>query len=280
VEFAVAFNAAVDGIGDANLRNSFRTQMIDLTDLEADYRARAGQSALFSLPRVLAKLGADPLVRGTLRKSDLTGLYSQYFAGKGKPARLIYDQLKVTSKGKCPFCGDLGHVRTLDHYIPKANFPLHSVLPLNLVPCCRDCNTEKLGGFPTALETQPLHPYFDDDKFFIEKWVEARVIPGAPPVIEFFVSPPTQWHDHEKSRVAHHFECYDLATRFGTEAGSDLSEVITTRRTTLKDDTPVAFSQYLSEKSNNLSLPTNNWRRVMFNALANDQWFCSHFHPM
>ncbi|TPJ42888.1 HNH endonuclease signature motif containing protein [Mesorhizobium sp. B2-7-1] len=59
----------------------------------------------------------------------------------------------------CPFCGGLGHTWTLDHYLPKANFPAYSVNPSNLVPCCRDCNSGKNASFGAELHEQTLHPY-------------------------------------------------------------------------------------------------------------------------
>ena len=78
--------------------------------------------------------------------------------------------------------------------------------------------------------------------------------------------------------MAAHFREYDLAERFGVEAGADLAETIDTRRTTLHGFSPLEYSDYLREKSENMSLPVNNWRRVMFSSLANDNWFCAHPH--
>jgi hypothetical protein len=169
-------------------------------------------------------------------------------------------------------------VRTLDHYVPKANFPLYSLMPGNLIPCCRDCNSEKLNAFSATLDGQTLHPYFDDPKFFNEQWVAARVIASTPPVIEYYVSPPAHWSPAERNRVAAHFTEYGLAERFGVEAGADLPETIDTRRTTLHGFSPKEYSDYLREKSENMNLPVNNWRRVMFSSLAHDKWFCTHSH--
>ncbi|MCS3876850.1 5-methylcytosine-specific restriction endonuclease McrA [Gordonia amarae] len=49
--------------------------------------------------------------------------------------------------GRCAFCrlsvGDLGHRRqvTLDHFIPKANYPEWTFEPLNLLVACGSCNS-------------------------------------------------------------------------------------------------------------------------------------------
>ncbi len=279
IDFCTALIEATNGIGSPVTQANIRAQIPPPTAvaIEAAFHTGAQAALLYSFPRIASGAG-DPVVLGNLRKSDLTKLYTQYFVPKEKPARRLYDQLKITANGKCPLCGDIGHVRTLDHYIPKANFPIYSVMPGNLIPCCRDCNSEKLNAFSATLAGQTLHPYFDDAKFFDEQWVNARVIAGTPPVIEYYVSPPAHWSPTEGNRVAAHFAEYDLAERFGIEAGADLPETIYTRRTTLHGFSPHEYAEHLREKSENMSLHVNNWRRVMFLSLANDHWFCAHPH--
>lgn len=273
VDFVTALASAISGVGDPVVRDAYTAALSNPLDIEMGYAARANAATLYELPRVSA--AEDPIVVGTLSRSDLVRLYTQYFVPEGKPARKLYGDIKVTAGGKCPLCGGIGHVRTLDHYLPKANFPLYSVMPTNLVPCCRDCNSEKLNSFPSVQERQTLHPYFDHDKFFVERWVHARVIPTSPPVLEYFVQPPNGWDDSDRSRVSSHFDEYKLAEKFSVEAAADLPETIQTRRTTLLESSPQEFSHYLAEKSRTMSFPTNNWRRVMFSALAADVWFCS-----
>lgn len=256
------------------LGQRYRDNITQCDLIEDDYSQKAKNGELYTLPRIPSVRGVDQIAHETLRKSELTKLYNQYLRPRDKPGRAIYERLMVTANGKCPFCGDIGHARTLDHFVPKANFPLYSVVPGNLVPCCRDCNSEKLNSFSASKGGQPLHPYFDDEKFFSEQWVHAKVVQTDPPLLEFSVDPPVGWIDDDKQRVTAHFVEYDLADKFGTEAAADIPETIQTRRCTLQHSTPADFSQYLQEKSDNLSLPINNWRRVMFGALARSQWFC------
>lgn len=245
---------------------------------ETAYVNAAKAGALYAFPRVISTRGSDPVIVGTLKKSHLSKLYTQYFAADQKPARHIYNKLLVTANGKCPFCGDIGHVKNLDHYLPKANFPLYSVMPANLVPCCRDCNSEKLNSFSLTQSGQSLNPYFDDNKYFNERWISARVVAGAPPIVEFFVSAPAHWSADEQARVKAHFSDYSLASRFGVEAGGEISEAIQTRRTRLANHDPAEYADHLKEVSDISPALINNWRRVMYAALAADAWFCSHPH--
>lgn len=278
VDFEAAFVAAVSGVADAALTGQYLSDMPDRGVAEAAYVAAATIANLYTFPRVLSGRGLDPLIVGTLKKSHFSKLYSQYFVPDKKPARALYDKLIVTANGKCPFCGDVGHVKTLDHYLPKANFPVYSVLPANLVPCCRDCNSEKLNAFPTTQDGQSIHPYYDDDKYFNERWLSARVVPGSPPILEFFVSAPVHWSPTEKARVEAHFSGYSLAARFGVEAGGEMSEAIQTRRTLLFGHSPAQYADHLQEVSDLSPALINNWRRVMYATLAADAWFCSQQH--
>jgi hypothetical protein len=273
VNFPTALSTAISGVGDAAHGQMYTAAFPHPNTIELQYAHHAAAANLYLLPRVSGI--DDQIIFNGLLKSQLTKLYTQYFVPEKKPGRRLYDAIKASAKGKCPLCGGVGHVKTLDHYLPKANFPLYSVMPANLVPCCKDCNSEKLNAFSHVRNEQTLHPYFDHDRFFTDKWIRARVIPEMPPVLDYFVAPPVYWQGDDQRRVESHFDEYDLADKFSIEAAADIPETILTRKKTMQDSSPEEFASYLAEKGNNPSLPINNWRRVMFNALSTDAWFCA-----
>jgi hypothetical protein len=60
----------------------------------------------------------------------------------------------------CPMCGSLKS-GTLDHVLPKTDYPEFAVFTLNLVPAC-DCNTLRREEYKgDAAGERVLHPYFD-----------------------------------------------------------------------------------------------------------------------
>lgn len=63
----------------------------------------------------------------------------------------------------CPMCGSSGG-RSLDHALPKAEYPEFSILRENLVPACTICNSDEKGvGHSGAVPSERLiHPYYDD----------------------------------------------------------------------------------------------------------------------
>jgi hypothetical protein len=72
------------------------------------------------------------------------------------------DRLRSSSPDVCPMCGGF-HPTTLDHILPKGDYPTWSIYSLNLVPAC-GCNMSRgnaLKGNPATL-SRVLHPYFDD----------------------------------------------------------------------------------------------------------------------
>lgn len=57
----------------------------------------------------------------------------------------------------CPMCGGTS-VATLDHVLPKANYPEFSVLSFNLVPSCDGCQRRRSNK---GALYEFIHPYFD-----------------------------------------------------------------------------------------------------------------------
>ncbi|MCY1074112.1 HNH endonuclease [Archangium lansingense] len=65
--------------------------------------------------------------------------------------------------GCCPMCGSLS-TGTLDHYLPKDEYPEFSIFSLNLIPACSHCNSSQKGTvFKGAKAPERfIHPYFDN----------------------------------------------------------------------------------------------------------------------
>ncbi|MAE50880.1 MAG: hypothetical protein CMH27_03640 [Micavibrio sp.] len=217
----------------------------------------------------------DDVIIGAVTKQELKDLYSTHMVGATKPARSIYDQLRNNApNGKCPFCG-MGHVKTLDHYLPKAKFPFVAVLPENLVPSCRDCNTGKLTSYSTMPAEQTLHPYYDHGHFITDQWLHAEVLQTQPATLRFYAHAPDHWDDISKQRVQAHLRDYELAERFSIESNDELPVI----RDTLLQHYSFASSDTISEFLRQASLSyqrlhANSWQTAMYKALYESQWYC------
>ena len=208
-------------------------------------------------------------VHGSISKSDMKILYNQNMV-KNKRGKKVYDKLmSLAPLSRCPFCG-IGSVSTLDHYLPKAEFPTFSVLPYNLVASCKDCNTGKLASYARTQGAQTLHPYYDN--YTSEQWLFARVIHSSPASIEFYVNAPTYWNQVDKDRVQSHFDNYKLSKRFSIEASNELSDL--REEFILHNSTPIIIQQELQKKTRTyISRYKNSWETAMFQALSQSQWY-------
>lgn len=231
------------------------------------------------LPRA-ARGHPEMIVLGTLSKGELVDLYDEgVVKSKGEP-RIVYDQIKLSAREECPYCGgigemgNVGELGTADHFLPKAYFPTYAVLPLNLVPACQVCNKGMGDKFPTDENLQPLHPYLDDAHFFDEKWTSATIRQEEPLVVDFEANPPAAWTEKDRRRVAAHFLACKLGVRYRSRAWTELTPLISQRKSTLSDFSPDQFREHLMVIADEPNLPINGWKRTLYFALAHSQWFC------
>jgi hypothetical protein len=193
---------------------------------------------------------------------------------KSKPSRRYYDELIARAPAKkCPYCG-FGHARTLDHYLPKAKFPAYSVLPENLVPACRDCQSCKSAQVANAAGDQALHPYFDPNFYFTDRWLHARVVPGAQPSIEFFVACPDNWAPDAASRVANHFEAYELGARYAVEASEELTNLGALLSIHPQQNVNEIQAELAAQANIERAQFPNSWKTALYEAVSRDAWYC------
>ena len=269
------YDKSVDGLLDEALRTKFienRPQVVDA--FETFYSASLTRTWC-NLPRA-AHGQLNAIIVGNLSKAELVELYDYHVVrSKGEP-RKIYDQIKLSAYGECPYCGvgEMGSVGTVDHFLPKALFPSYSVLPLNLVPACQVCNKCMGSGFPTEPNRQPLHPYLDAVHFFDQKWTTGTLRDEEPLVMDFDVDPPPDWPGIDRERVIQHFRVCKLGERYRSRAGQELQTLTGLRRSTQRELSPDKFRENLWATAEEPNLPINGWKRTLYSVLADSAWFC------
>lgn len=267
------YQTCINSISDQNLRSRLQLVATAISSAANDYELKAHAKQLYLI--VPNSCENDDLALGSVTKRELKSVYSSHMVGKKKPARALYDLLLSRAPlGKCPFCG-FGHATTLDHYLPKTLYPQLSVLPLNLLPSCKDCNTGKSTAIATTGESQTLHPYFDHHNFINEQWLYAEVMQTVPVTINFFVRAPVHWSNLSKARVQAHFDDFKLASRYSVEASNELaclrdslqSYQVLLGLNGVKQNLLIEAQSYANQHS-------NSWQTAMFQALSNSDWYC------
>ena len=110
------------------------------------------------------------------QRKELIKLYEKLKSNKD-PVK-FHDQLMLLSE-RCLYC-NMGIPESLDHYLPKSKFPLLSINPTNLIPCCYSCNI-KLNAVSSHGEALIVHPYFNKvHSVYDEQWIFAKVPQDQP----------------------------------------------------------------------------------------------------
>lgn len=128
-------------------------------------------------------------------------LYSTNMVGTTGPPRDVYDEILTAAGGFCPFCAGLGHVGSLDHYLPIFP-PIQCIRATSsMLPRLQHRQERLFGPFTTQ---QTLHPYLDHDRFFNERWITALAFPGKSVLVQYSCTPPAAWSPNDKQRVESH----------------------------------------------------------------------------
>ena len=264
----------INSISNEQLKLRMQAITAEVAAAAQEYHEKVQVKNLFEIPKIECR--DEDVVIGEVTKKELSDTYSKHMRGFTKPARQLYNQLLASApRRKCPYCG-FGHASTLDHYLPKAKFPILSVLPWNLVPACKDCNTGKNAAIATVQDQQTLHPYFEHPRIVTDQWLYARVLTETPPVLEFFVNPPEVWDPVDKSRVLAHFRDYKLASRFSVEASNELASLKGTLSQVWTTSASAGVQDHLRfSAAGKSAVHVNAWDTAMYQALVESEWYCN-----
>jgi len=72
--------------------------------------------------------------------TDFRNAYSQTY--EKRRLATLREQIKALVGNRCPRCGG-SRPGTLDHHLPKSDYPEFAVYPKNLLACCQECNGKK-----------------------------------------------------------------------------------------------------------------------------------------
>lgn len=206
-------------------------------------------------------------------KAEMEKIYTQRMVGKKAPGRSLYDQLKnAAPNGTCPLCGQRS-VSTLDHFLPKADFPSLVVVPLNLIPACSDCNKAKLDKVPYSESEQTLHPYFDD--VTSEQWLFAEVKEESPGSIRFYTSDVDVYDEALNERIKFHFRELDLGSLYMSNANATVTEIQFRLNRLHEKGGKESVKAYLEEEEESRrNNHVNSWNTAAYQAMMNNDWFC------
>ncbi|GAB3411467.1 hypothetical protein GCM10027361_20990 [Erwinia aphidicola] len=209
-------------------------------------------------------------------KEEMEDLYESSFSQSRVVRKKYYDKIKLYAKDDiCPYCAQR-NVSTLDHYLPKSLYPKLVVNPLNLIPCCMECNHIKREHYPINNEGQVINPYFDN--FIEDVWLVAKLkkMRGKPPVIIFKVEPSDIILPHLSERIRWHFDKFKLADLYTSQSGRYLTGIAESLKREWEQGGEANIRRALEEHYITWStINVNAWQSAMFAALRESSWFIS-----
>jgi 5-methylcytosine-specific restriction endonuclease McrA len=126
----------------------------------------------------------------------------------------LHDRRHNHGLTECPYCGNPWVPDTLDHFLPKEDWPEYSILPNNLVPQCRSCAPIKGRRYycPDELRAMFLHPMYNEALSSVRFKINVSLEGGAPKFgIEFSAARATSSDDLD--RIVLHLSKLDVKRR-------------------------------------------------------------------
>lgn len=261
------FAKCISRVRNTDLKHRFES-VANYIAIEAAVYAKRAEAAELHLVNEAAN------VEGMVTRDEMIDLYDQRMAGKNGPGRHVYDAIKALPKhGICPFC-DHRPVSTLDHLLPKRQFPSLAVTPDNLVGACADCNKTKLAFAPASVEQVILHPYFDHVEG--ERWLAARVVEGPVAAVIFRTRAVAAWSDTLNERVRRQFGMLGLGLLYGAQAAREISGLARLLGQIRDSRGAAGVREELRRQAETREVVRlNSWQSVFYRTLSESDWFCN-----
>lgn len=192
------------------------------------------------------------------RKDELEALY-EYRA-------TIFQKLRTTllTKGDvlddiCPCC-EKDSCNSFDHLLPQSKFPEFSDHPLNLLPCCTECNGHKLANWLDASgQRRYLNLFIDELPHDQYLFCTINIVNGNNLEYSFHVKNTAGIDPVLFERIKNTFEDSWLAKRYKERCGFVISQFKTQLRpwkmmvnqgTLTKEDVRLVMLRYAEEENN------------------------------
>jgi len=197
------------------------------------------------------------------QKRDLMALYD-YGA---KPFQKLNDILRTGENGTrqpiCPFC-TINNSNTLDHLIPKSEFSELSDHPINLMPCCSECNSKKSSNWRIGNTRKYLNLYLDDLPD-VQYLFPNLTITGATITVSFTIDNKHNIDNALFAKIQNHYNDLNLCSRFSQNSDITISELKNTLESNQRYMSKEQLKESIieSENKNRLLYGFNYWKSIL-----------------
>lgn len=215
------------------------------------------------------------ITKSGVSRGEMEKVYSNFLVDKPdskKIGRTVYNSiLSNTYYNLCPYCSHR-EVKTVDHYLPKAQFASFAITPSNLLPCCSDCNKDKLDSYILEEDRMLIHPYFDDIRS--QNWLNCKVVESTWPITFYYFVSGEIVNSSLKSRIEYQFNLLNLSKLYADNATREFNYRV---KLLIKEYNLNPANKAMEFIDNNIetykSEGLNLWQTQMFEALKSSNWF-------
>ena len=202
-------------------------------------------------------------------KALLSGNWT-YLSSDGRLSDL-HPHLTRLTRGYCFLCGDR-KAGEVDHYLPKSSFPEFSILPMNLIPACHECNMTKRAKYTSTQPYLYFHPYLM--KFPSHQFLKAEVTLLNTVIIEYRID--TSEKGPEVTALAHQFDDLKLGEIYSDQAVQFMNDQLNSYHQDYRNGGAHLMRKNRRNDANSAlaSRGPNHWKPVLLNALADSDEFC------
>jgi hypothetical protein len=249
--------------------------------------------------------GTEVYVITDAQRSNILNLYQKYDANAGLPhaelksldmeiplLKVMYDAYKEVQKGgrladlrnemiirasSCPYCG-FGEITNLDHHLPRSLYKGLSIYPKNLIPCCGTCNNKKRTVDGEQADQQFHHIFFNNIPNNIIFFKATAELNAGTLSVVFVIDDVPGMPPDTLLRLRFQIERLNLNFRYI----STINDFILSQKVSFEMMYEVRKSgedvrSYINRSAIGLGKEygLNDWRPVLFRALAECEAFCN-----
>ena len=178
-------------------------------------------------------------------------------------------------KSICQFCG-FNSDDTIDHYLPKCDFPEFSLHFKNLLPCCSTCNSLKSNYLidPNSKIRGIINLYLDQISNRQFLYAKVKFIKGLP-LIEFKLINTSHIDKTLFTTICLHYKKLNLIKRYTNRFNSVYVEIESSLSNLRKNNPRIDLKRFLLDDTIELQINRgkNYYKAVIRQALANNEDF-------
>ncbi|MCX2584276.1 hypothetical protein [Pedobacter sp. MR22-3] len=208
--------------------------------------------------------------------SDLRALY-QY---KSKSLQELRTILTTTDHGrvvKCQHC-TINGANSFDHFLPQSEFVEFMVHPLNLIPCCTECNGHKSNNWRNGQLRTALNLYLDQLPALQYLFVEFEI--GNHTInTQFYLNNVNSINGNLFSMLEDHYDNLELYRRFAEEADGVVSSFKDTIEVHRGNNSLIETRQFIKQilQKEQAAFGFNYWQSIIKLELIDNDDFLIDF---